>query len=178
MIFPIFRKRPGTIEALYGSIVAQARLPVFYREYGVPDTPDGRFDLLVLHLGIVLRRMGQGGGAETGQELFDRFCLDMDQNLREMGVSDLKVPKQMRAVGEAFYGRMQAYEKAFAAQDDALLTEGIARNVYGGGNANAAERLASYIRKAMSDLEKADRAALLRGEPGFPDPRSMAATTA
>ena len=103
----------GTIEAIYGMIVTQAREPLFYRDLGVPDTVNGRFDLLVLHLWMVLRRLRpMEGGAELSQALFDRFCDDMDANLREMGVGDLTVPKRMQAFGEAFYGRAAAYDLA------------------------------------------------------------------
>ena len=103
----------GTIEAIYGMIVTQAREPLFYRDLGVPDTVNGRFDLLVLHLWMVLRRLRPiEGGADLSQALFDRFCDDMDDNLREMGVGDLTVPKRMQAFGEAFYGRAAAYDLA------------------------------------------------------------------
>src|SRR6202048_744644 len=103
----------GTTEAIYGMIVTQAREPLFYRDLGVPDTVNGRFDLLLLHLWMVLRRLkGTEGGTELAQALFDRFCEDMDANLREMGVGDLAVPKRMQAFGEAFYGRAAAYDLA------------------------------------------------------------------
>ena len=103
----------GTIEAIYGMIVTQAREPLFYRALGVPDTVNGRFDLLLLHLWLVLRRLKSvEGGAALSQALFDHFCNDMDDNLREMGVGDLTVPKRMQAFGEAFYGRTAAYDLA------------------------------------------------------------------
>ena len=96
----------GTIETIYGMIVTQAREPSFYRDMAVPDTVNGRFDLLVLHLWLVLRRLRTTeAAASLSQALFDRFCNDMDDNLREMGVGDLTVPKRMQAFGEAFYGR-------------------------------------------------------------------------
>ena len=103
----------GTIEAIYGMIVTQAREPLFYRDLAVPDTVNGRFDLLLLHLWLVLRRLKSAeGGAALSQALFDHFCNDMDDNLREMGVGDLTVPKRMQAFGEAFYGRTAAYDLA------------------------------------------------------------------
>jgi cytochrome b pre-mRNA-processing protein 3 len=117
-MFPLFRRdaRQHTISTLYGTIVAQARLPCFYREYGVPDTLNGRFDLLVLQLTMILDRLAQDAELrDLGQALFDRFCQDMDHNLREMGVGDLSVPKEMQRIGEAFYGRAQAYRAALAA---------------------------------------------------------------
>jgi hypothetical protein len=124
MIFPLFRRssRQDTISALYGTIVAQARLPCFYREYGVPDTVNGRFDLLVLHLAIVLDRLEEGSELRAmGQALFDRFCEDMDDNLREIGIGDLSVPREMQRIGEAFYGRAQAYRSALASEGNEAL---------------------------------------------------------
>src|SRR5512135_239165 len=124
MRFPFFRRpeRPDTISTLYGTIVAQARLPVFYRDYAVPDTVNGRFDLIVLHLVLAFDRLTQDPVLpRLGQGVFDRFCQDMDHNLREMGIGDLKVPKEMRRIGEAFYGRAQAYRAALAATADGPL---------------------------------------------------------
>ena len=138
MIFPLFRRsrQTGTISALYGMIVAQARRPCFYRDYGVADTVNGRFDLLVLHLALVSDRLMRDPAlAELGQGVFDRFCRDMDDNLREIGISDLKVPKEMQRIGEAFYGRAQAYRQALAAEGDQALAEAVARNIYGGADA-------------------------------------------
>ena len=126
MKFPLFRRRArsDTISTLYGTIVAQARLTCFYREYGVPDTVNGRFDLLVLHLVLVLDRLADEPQLrELGQALFDHFCTDMDRNLREMGVGDLSVPKQMQRVGEAFYGRAQAYRAGLARDGEQALAE-------------------------------------------------------
>src|SRR6476619_3386491 len=106
----------GTIEAIYGMIVTQAREPLFYRDLGVPDTVNGRFDLLLLHLWLVLRRLKSvEAGTGLSQTLFDRFCDDMDANLREMGVGDLTVPKRMQAFAEAFYGRAAACDLALTA---------------------------------------------------------------
>src|SRR5215467_8527437 len=103
----IWRRRSPqveTIDRLYGTIVAQARLPVFYTDYDVADTVEGRFEMLVLHQALVAL-----GGA-----LFDRFCLDLDHNLREMGVTDLGVPKKMQGFAAAYFGRARAYDHALA----------------------------------------------------------------
>jgi cytochrome b pre-mRNA-processing protein 3 len=177
MISLPFRRSPhqATIEAVYGMIVAQARSPEFYREYGVPDTVEGRFDMIVLHLILVLRqlRSPDKGLDPLGQQIFDLFCRDMDGNFREMGVGDLVVPKKMREVAEAFYGRAAAYEDALAARDPSALTDVVARNVYGGaGTPAGAERLAGYVRDAARMLED-------QGLPGrelrFPSPAGIAA---
>src|ERR1700722_16778682 len=106
MILRLFRQpRNRTIDMLYGAIVAQGRRPVFYAGFGVPDTVEGRFDMVVLHLVLVLRRLRlAAGGERMAQDLFGAFCRDMDHNLREMGVGDLTVPKQMKRLGEALFG--------------------------------------------------------------------------
>src|SRR6266576_5455652 len=118
MIFHLFRGSSwtDTIACLYGMIVAQARAPDFYRIYGVPDTVNGRFEMIVLHAILLLRRLEHEAASvrRLGQGIFDRFCSDMDANLREMGVGDLSVPRKMHGIGEAFYGRKAAYEAALA----------------------------------------------------------------
>lgn len=170
MILPLFRRhrRPDTISALYGAIVAQTRRPVFYREYAVPDTLDGRFDLLLLHLVLALRRIRAAENGQTlSQQLFDHFCSDMDHNLREAGTGDLAVPKRMRAIGEAFYGRFQAYDEALAGSQ---LESVLIRNVYGGKAVASAGRLAIYIQRVDAHLATLDSAGLLRGDLSFPEP--------
>lgn len=181
MIFSLFRRgsQRDTISTLYGMIVAQARLPCFYRDYAVADTVNGRFDLIVLHLALVLDRLTvEGGLQDPGQRLFDRFCEDMDANLREMGIGDLKVPEEMRRMGEAFYGRSQAYLAAMApGADGRALAAAITRNIYGGAPSAsaAAPRLAAYMVEAVRDLKTQDMAALADGQLHFPDPAAIPA---
>jgi cytochrome b pre-mRNA-processing protein 3 len=172
MIFPLFRRDTDTISGLYGMIVAQARMPAFYRVYGVPDTVDGRFELILLHLFLLLRRLDRDAqGRDTGQHVFDLFCQDMDQNLREMGVGDLKVPKEMRRIGEAYYGRAKAYEAALTSGDPEDLRAVVVRNVFGaekvehGGDV----ALSAYVADAASRLAGQDIAALNRGLVQFPE---------
>jgi cytochrome b pre-mRNA-processing protein 3 len=160
----------GTIEAIYGMIVTQAREPIFYRHLGVPDTVNGRFDLLLLHLWLLLRRLRTvQGGAGLSQALFDRFCEDMDDNLREMGVGDQTVPKRMRAFGEAFYGRVQAYDQAIDNGAEALA-QAICKNILNGTGMDHAQRLAVYAEAANADLAKTGDPALLTGSFKFPVP--------
>ncbi|WP_027577347.1 ubiquinol-cytochrome C chaperone family protein [Bradyrhizobium sp. WSM1743] len=163
------RRTPsGTIEAIYGMIVTQAREPIFYRDLGVPDTVNGRFDLLLLHLWLLLRRLRTAQSAtELSQALFDRFCEDMDDNLREMGVGDQTVPKRMRAFGEAFYGRVQAYDQAMEAGGEALAAA-ICKNILNGTGFDQAQRLAAYARVSEADLGRTEEAALLRAAFKFP----------
>ena len=181
MIPPLFRRSPKhTIAALYGAIVAQARLPRFYQDYGVADTVLGRFDMIVLHVVLLQRRLRGGDAASQvlAQGVFDAFCLDIDHNLREMGISDQGVPRQMRRVGEAFYGRAQAYDAALAASDETALPDALARNVFAEAAepAIAAARLAAYVRQAADALDRHDVAAFARGEAVFPEPEPVRAT--
>lgn len=176
MILPLFRRasRSGdTISALYGAIVAQARSPAFYRDYAVADTVEGRFELILLHLLLLLRRLRRENLLRPlGQGIFDLFCTDMDRNLREMGISDLKVPKEMERIGTAFYGRKAAYDAALEATADTALLEALHRNVYASPKEppQAVVRLAAYMRQTEQVLEQQDAQALLRGELRFPDP--------
>jgi cytochrome b pre-mRNA-processing protein 3 len=172
------RSRDRSIGDLYGAIVAQARRPAFYRGYGVPDTVPGRFDLIVLHLVLVLERLGRGAaGRNIGQQLFDVFCRDLDGNLREMGVGDLAVPKRMRQFGEAFYGRQAAYRAALDAAGDEALEKALQRNIFAGTGAGyGAARLACYARAALRQFATQEDAALLRGDVVFPEPESIAET--
>lgn len=144
-----------TIEAIYGTIVAQAREPAFYHAYGVPDTVNGRFDMVLLHLWMVLRQLRSAPDETLSQALFDHFCGDMDANLREMGVGDLSVPKRMQAFGEAFYGRSAAYDQAL---DEGLgpLARALDKNIYNGGNIESARRLAAYTVEAIATLADGD----------------------
>jgi cytochrome b pre-mRNA-processing protein 3 len=177
MIWRLFRPRPSdrSIGDLYGAIVAQARLPSFYLTYGVPVTMEGRFDLIVLHLVLLIERLGTDAGSRIGQEIFDVFCRDLDGNLREMGVGDLAVPKRMRRFGEAFYGRQAAYLEAFAAADEAALEKALQRNIFGDADAGRnALRLAHYVHAARRQLKGQDDGALRRGDVSFPQPDRIA----
>ena len=198
MIFPVFRRGPRirNIHALYGMIVTQARSAVFYTDYGVPDTVQGRFELIVLHLVLLLNRLEGGdrpgtdgendgypspssaagsAGSTLGQRLFDVFCRDLDDNLREMGVGDMAVPRTMRRFGEAFYGRQAAYRAALAAADARELENALARNIFETAGADAkAERLARYVRAAALQLDTEEENSLVAGKVVFPSPEAFA----
>ncbi len=136
MILRLFRRAPRDeiIASLYGTIVAQARAPLFYQIYRVPDTVNGRFEMVTLHSVLLVRHLEQRPepARRLGQGVFDRFCTDMDGSMREMGVGDLAVPRKMRRVGEAFYGRLRAYGAALASPDEGLLAAALERNVFAG----------------------------------------------
>jgi cytochrome b pre-mRNA-processing protein 3 len=178
MILRPFRRSAEnrTIASLYGMIVAQARQPLFYADYGVPDTVLGRFDLIVLHLVLLLRRLDRAGdeGRHLGQRLFDAFCRDLDGNLREMGTGDLAVPKQMRRFGEAFYGRQAAYLAALDEPHVQAFENALARNIWENAASERAAKLARYARTVVRELDAQETSTLMRGELAFPSPEAIA----
>ena len=136
MMFSLFRRssRQDTISTLYGTIVAQARLPCFYREYGVADTVNGRFDLLGAASCPGHRSFGGGTGVpEAGQALFDHFCQDMDHNLRKWVSAICRCQKKCSASARRFTAGQQAYQiGVWRADGEAALVEALTRNIYGG----------------------------------------------
>jgi cytochrome b pre-mRNA-processing protein 3 len=148
MIFKLFRKSvpDDAVYSTYSSIVAQSRQPRFYADWGVPDTVTGRFDMISLHVVLMLRRLRSDTAArDLGQALVDFFFRDMDRSLRELGAGDLTIPKKVRNMSKLFYGLATALEPCLASGD----TEGIAavlrKNVYGGTDAPGAPELARYL---------------------------------
>jgi cytochrome b pre-mRNA-processing protein 3 len=114
---------------LYGAVVTFARRPALYETMGVADTPEGRYEALVLHLFLVLERLRSEGEAAAGhaQALIEAFVTDMDDNMREMGIGDLSVPKKVKKAAAAFYDRAEVYRAALANQDGGELTATLAR---------------------------------------------------
>lgn len=164
------RRRRTTILALYGAIVAQAREPAFYRDLAVPDTVNGRYDMIVLHLSLLLDRFeGDPQLRDLGQGVFDHFCEDLDDHFREQGVGDLRVPKEMQKLAEAFYGRRTAYRNGLASADNLALESALVRNIYRDEPANAggAAQLARYMRTAVQRL--AEQTDFTQGALPWPD---------
>jgi len=125
------RYRPQA-HATYASIVEQARAPQFFLALEVPDTLDGRFEMIALHMFLVLNRLKaeHEATADFAQALFDAMFADLDRGIREMGATDIGVGKRVKEMAKAFYGRIAAYEKGLAG-DDQTLGEGLKRNLYG-----------------------------------------------
>ena len=149
MLKSLFKPKPAQIagRALYGRVVEQSRSPLLYRDLGVPDTVEGRFEIYSLHVVLLLERLrGQGALAgDVSQALFDAYVRGLDDALREMGVNDVTVGKKMRRLGEAFYGRGKNYQAALdALPDRAPLEAVLARTVYAGVEDRSAE-LADYV---------------------------------
>jgi len=134
-LLSMFRRTPaaaeGQVIALYGALVAQARQPAFYATLGVPDKIDGRFDLIVIHAMLVVRRLRADAerGAELSQLLFDHMFTDFDRSLREIGIGDMSVGKHIKKMAKAFYGRAEDYEKGLDGSATAL-SDALTTNLY------------------------------------------------
>ena len=173
-------QRREAARRLYALAVRQARAPRLYTTGGVSDTLDGRFDLIVLHVVLLMRRLRRCGeaGRRLSQALFDVMFDDMDRSLREMGVGDLRVGKRVKQMARAFYGRAAAYDRALDLPPGDGRREAMAvaleRNVFdddppSGGRTRAMARYAETLARALDGQEAA---VLLRGQlrlPPVPD---------
>jgi cytochrome b pre-mRNA-processing protein 3 len=162
----LFVKKPDQVDRLYAAIVAAARQPMFFADWAVPDTIDGRFDILVLHMFLVLRRL-KTDAPELCQQLTDHFFTAMDRDLREMGVGDLTGGKKVRKMAEAFHGRLNAYSKSIDS-DEAALVLALQRNVYAGETNPQAKLLAHWVVQASIGLVKQDTTAIQQAKLVFP----------
>jgi cytochrome b pre-mRNA-processing protein 3 len=175
MILRLFRPRKdrARIRAIYAAIVAQARQPLFYAELGVPDNLEGRYDMLMLHAFLYMHRLKDEAEPikDVAQEVFDDMFSDMDRSLREIGVGDLTVPKKIKKMAQAFYGRAAAYDAALA-KPGPDLAAAVQRNVFGADAASGAnaEAVADYVRQAAKALAGQDTDALTSSGPVFPQP--------
>lgn len=161
--------------ALYRAVVAQARQPHFYRAHGVPDTLDGRFDMIILHAYLASRRLkaiSTEDSQKLNQALFDLMFADMDSSLREIGVGDLSVGKKVKAMAQAFFGRVDAYDVGLAEVGDDRLAEALQRNLFGTVNPQPEQALAmaAYIRRADRHLAAQADSEILAGNIDFPVP--------
>ena len=160
-VFGILRRDPHrqVADALYCACVAAAREPHLYAGLGVPDTLDGRFDLVGLHAFLVIRRLQAQPppGPDIAQSVFDSMFRDMDRTLREMGVGDLSVGKKVKVMWEAFHGRATAYASALEQADDEALQAALARNVWrGAAGGDGPAGLAAIVRAQDAGLAGQD----------------------
>lgn len=168
----LFRRNPHrkAAHAAYLQIVARAREPVFFLEHAVPDTLDGRFELIAVHAFLVLNRLKaeHAASADFAQELFDAMFADLDRGLREMGASDIGVGRHVKEMAKGFYGRIVAYEQGLAAGDD-RLAEALRRNLYGTASPppEAVAAMACYIRSQAAALAQMRLQDLLSGQVKF-----------
>ena len=171
------RDRRRTARFLYGSIVTQARSEGFYASWGLPDTAEGRFEMIVLHMSLVLDRLSSEGmlGRKLGQALTEAFVVDVDDGLREMTVGDLAVPRQVKRAVAALRERYGILRTALAAPGDGLLREALAGRLatLGGGEHLNIGPLCAYIREASRALGMLPRAEVLAGRVGWPTLRPL-----
>ena len=164
----LFKARPARLagQALYAAAAAQARQPGFYTALGAPDTREGRFELYTLHVILLVERLkGQGEvAAETSQATFDAYVRGLDDAFHELGVGYVSVPKKMKKLGEAFYGRLRSYSQAY---DPAALESLIARTV---GEEVDAAGLARYVAAARDHLAAQSLEQMLAGSVTWPAP--------
>ena len=157
---------------LYGAVVTQARDPAFYRRLGVADTPEGRYEVIALHLVLLLDRLGGSGvgGTVLRRETLEAFVTDMDDAMREMGVSDVRVPRNVKKAAGGVYTRSNAYGAALNAPvgDNAALQDALTTYVYQGRPEAPLNELASYVRGAVAHLADEPDAALWAGKVTFP----------
>ncbi len=177
MIMRFFRPDPRLvpIEALYSRIAMASRAPSLYRAHGVPDTGEGRFESLTLHVVLVLRRLRHlpAPAADVAQDLVDVTFRQIDAALREIGVGDVSVPRRMKKLARSFYGRAASYDAALDGVEAAALALALARNVIGEAR-HATGGLAAYARAADETLARLDLDAMLGVAPLFPDPATFA----
>lgn len=169
MLQRLFSPRPAVLAGrrLYASAAVQARDPAFYQGGGVPDTPEGRFELYSLHVVLILHRLKEQGSqaAETAQAVYEAYRLNLDDALRELGVGDLSVGKKLRKLFEAFYGRIRSYDAALGPPVDRPALEAlIARTVLAGVEGAAPAPLADYVTRNVEALSAAPLATVLGGE--------------
>jgi cytochrome b pre-mRNA-processing protein 3 len=176
-ILQLFKRRSdGAPAQLHRAIVAQARQPVFYASLGVPDTLDGRFELIALHGFLVMHRLkSDEAGTALAREVAEEIFRDLDASLREMGAGDLGVGRRVKKMGEAFYGRIAAYDAALA--DGAAMEAALRRNLYGTVTPSPAALAAMnrYCIDSVKALEKQFFSEINQGRLAFPEPSAAAA---
>jgi cytochrome b pre-mRNA-processing protein 3 len=167
-------RRPieGVASRLHASAVAAARARKLYADMGAPDSVEGRFELLTLHVILLVERLKAEGGAGEGirQALFDTFISHLDGAMREMGVGDLAMGKRMRKLGEAFYGRASAYAEAFAHLPDLTALQSVLARTLLEGQDTDPGALADYVARARAALAAGPATQLLAGDPTWPAP--------
>ena len=168
MIFGLFRKRNHNriiVDRQYAFLTSTARIPYFYSDLGVPDTVMGRFEALSIHVFLFLARCRDDATLKpVAQDLVDRFMVDIEDSIREIGIGDPSVPKRMRKLAGMFYERVHAYDPPLHAGDTAALGAALKRHALPPeAGADAAAGLAAYILTRKSDWDGVPTAEIMRG---------------
>ncbi len=173
MKMSFFKKDPALEagQALYAAAVEQARMPALYEVFGTPDTVEGRFEQVAMHVYLILRRLkgDEPGARKVGQKLFDVMFDNMDDSLRELGVGDMSIGRKIRTMAGNFYGRVAVYEDALgsnASEDD--LAKALGRNIFEDEHAVSVEPLSDYVRMAAAFIEEQPVARIVGGIVRFP----------
>ena len=156
---------------LYKKAVMASRRPEFFMQLGVPDTLDGRFELICLHVFMIIDKANEAGDSELGQAVFDVMFKDVDRSLREMGIGDLGVPKHIKKMMKAFNGRAHAYKEALTG-DTKNLEDVVKNNIYGTvPNTDAAtiKEMSRYIRGNYESVQEQEDGVFLKGNIYFRD---------
>jgi cytochrome b pre-mRNA-processing protein 3 len=160
-------------QQLYGAVVAQSRMPEFYRHFAIPDSVTGRFDMLSLHLFLFSHRLSREAdplARQLSQDVFDEFTTDLDDALRALGIGDTSVPKRKQAMVKGFYAQIEEFAPAIDTGNWSLLADRLSARFYAGAAKEEASRLADYCRSACEKLGRIELPALLEGRLSWPDP--------
>lgn len=167
------RQRKETAVRLREALIEQSRQPDFYRDFGVPDTMLGRYEMVCLHAYLLLRRLkGEGAaGRALAQTLHNVIFDDFDVALREVGVGDMGIGKRIKKLAYNLHGRISAYEQGLAAGDEDMAAA-LRRNLYASVEPSEPQvsAMTAYIRAARDVIDTADLTSILAANPPFPDP--------
>ena len=159
---------------LYITIINQSRQKDFYIKFGVQDTPDGRFDMILLHSYLLFSRLKLEFKESKiiAQQVFDLMFADMNQNLRELGVGDIGVGHRIKGMVQAFYGRMKIYDHALSGSDPSILEQALTKNLYRKSTPTITQvkKVADYVRKEQKNLLKLPISEILIGNFHFGPP--------
>ena len=159
-------------EILLDAVTAEARRPEFYAELGVPDTLDGRFDMMALVSTLVFREMQKKGGHALAQRTTDHMFMAFDDAVRSLGVGDAGVPRRVKAMGKAYLGRAIAYDQALDQGDRAALAAALERNIYRGAppDGEGLARLTAWVERGAATLAACSLDSLESGKFGLTVP--------
>lgn len=162
----------AAVGGLFTAIVGQAREPGFYSAHSVPDSLDGRFEMVALHLLLVMRRL-KGQGPEAGklsQRLYETMVDDFEKSLLEMGAGDSGIARRVKTMARGMAGRIRAYDEALAESDGRRLEVALDNNLYGTVDPvpdGTLATMAAYVRSCAATLDAQPLESLMRGEVRF-----------